>query len=286
MDPEAFLEISDKIVRLKMYPFFELAHCLVTCMCIKEDLAEGSHFFSRKHPFSCWISCMIAMYSGAILTSFLLGEPIMSAYNNENFLILAIGAWYMIFYTPFDIGYRVFNFLPIKFALAVMKEVIRCKKIHAGVVHAASIYPNSYLIMIVIGTLKGNGSAFLKIFEKLLRGVWTPNSFETMKMSFTTKICIVASIVFILSETAGIISVPHSLVYVGVVIFFVYFKIETMLFGFHDWLVPFEKLFCEIFLGGVWDRLEGLHIPTCKNSRPFIKKVVKNVKIESIKKNE
>lgn len=41
-----------------------------------------------------------------------------------------------------------------------MKEVIRCKKVHDGVIHAAKIYPNGYLIMVVIGTIKGtlNGS--------------------------------------------------------------------------------------------------------------------------------
>ncbi|GFT88465.1 trimeric intracellular cation channel type 1B.1 [Nephila pilipes] len=286
MDPEAFLEIANQITRLQMYPFFELAHCLVTCICIKEDLAGGSHLFSRKNPFSCWITCMIAMYSGAILTSFLLGEPIISAYNNENSLILAIGAWYVIFYMPFDIGFRFFNFLPIKLVLAVMKEVIRCKKVHDGVIHAASIYPNSYLIMIVIGTLKGNGSAFLKILERLLRGLWTSNSFELMQMSITTKSCIAASVLFILSEKADIISAPDALVYFGVITFFVYFKIETILFGIHDRFIPFEKLFCSIFFGGLWDRLEYLLIPAGKKSHIFVKKEVRDVKIESMKKKK
>lgn len=66
---------------------------------------------------------------------------------------------------PFDIGYKVFKFLPIKLVLALMKEVIRCKKVHDGVVHAAKIYPNGYLIMIIIGTLKGLFDSFSKIFN-------------------------------------------------------------------------------------------------------------------------
>lgn len=56
---------------------------------------------------------------------------------------------------PFDFGYKVCKFLPIKLILAVMKEVMRVKKVHDGVVHAGKIYPNSYVIMIIIGTLKG-----------------------------------------------------------------------------------------------------------------------------------
>lgn len=32
----------------------------------------------------------------------------------------------------------------------------RCKKVYDGVTHAGKLYPNAYLIMILIGTLKGS----------------------------------------------------------------------------------------------------------------------------------
>lgn len=86
--------------------------------------------------------------------------------------------------------------MPCKVVFACMKEVIRCKKVHDGVAHAAKIYPSGYLIMAIIGTTKGmflqsvklshsnsnsgNGAAFLKIFERILRGVWTPNAVEVL----------------------------------------------------------------------------------------------------------
>lgn len=57
---------------------------------------------------------------------------------------------------PFDFGYKLFKFLPIKILLSVMKEIIRCKKVNDGVQHAAAIFPNSPLIMILVGVLKGN----------------------------------------------------------------------------------------------------------------------------------
>ena len=34
-----------------------------------------------------------------------------------------------MFYLPFDIGYKVFKFLPVKVACAAMKEVYRAKKV-------------------------------------------------------------------------------------------------------------------------------------------------------------
>lgn len=62
---------------------------------------------------------------------------------------------YLVFYSPFDIVYKVCKFLPVKLVLSSLKEVYRCKKVHDGVVHAAKIFPNSYLIMVIIGAVKG-----------------------------------------------------------------------------------------------------------------------------------
>lgn len=65
---------------------------------------------------------------------------------------------YLIFYSPFDIVYKLAKFFPFKLVLSVMKEVQRAHKVHSGVLHAAKVYPNAYLIMIIIGTAKGEHS--------------------------------------------------------------------------------------------------------------------------------
>jgi len=162
---------------------------------------------------------------------------------------------YLIFYSPFDVVYKICKFLPVKIVIATLKEVMRCKKVHDGVAHAAKLYPNGWIIMIITGTIKGNGANFTKLFERLLRGVWTPSSIEFMQPSFPTKACIVASAIFVVDKKTDFISAPHSLVYFGIVIFFVYFKLSAILLGIHDPFAPFENLFCAIFMGGVWDAL-------------------------------
>lgn len=43
-----------------------------------------------------------------------------------------------------------------------------------------------------------------------------------------TKACIVASIIFVLDKKTELISAPHALVYFGIVIFFVYFKVLVL----------------------------------------------------------
>lgn len=48
----------------------------------------------------------------------------------------------------------------------------------------AKIYLNlqtGYIIMAMVGTIKGNGAAFMRLIERILRGVWTPNAVEIMQ---------------------------------------------------------------------------------------------------------
>ncbi|KAL2746994.1 trimeric intracellular cation channel type 1B1 [Vespula maculifrons] len=195
----------------------------------------GAQAFSRKHPLSCWLSTMLVVFASGMLCNGLL-----------------------VFYTPFDIGYKIAKFLPVKIACSAMKEIYRCKKVYDGVTHAGKLYPNAYLIMILIGTLKGNGAGFTKLFERLIRGVWTPTAMEFMQPSFPTKASMVASIIFVLDKKTALISAPHALVYFGIVIFLVYFKLSSILLGIHDPFVPFENLFCALFLGGIWDSVAVL----------------------------
>lgn len=138
--------------------------------------------------------------------------------------------------------------------------------------------------MIIIGTLKGNGAGFTKLLERLIRGAWTPTAMEFMQPSLYvfiiphrwietaankslihlsifrsyTKASVVASIIFVLDKKTDLISAPHALVYFGIVIFLVYFKLSSILLGIHDPFVPFENLFCALFMGGIWDSLAKL----------------------------
>ncbi|CAG4986865.1 unnamed protein product [Colias eurytheme] len=258
MDPEAFLDLANQIIKLKMYPYFDIAHSLLCALAVREDLGSGAQAFSRKHPLSCWLSTMLVIFAGGMVANGLLGEPILAPLKNTPQLVIGTITWYVVFYTPFDVGYKVAKFLPVKVAAAAMKEIYRAKKVYDGVSHAAKLYPNAYIIMIVVGTLKGNGAGFTKLVERLIRGAWTPTAMETMQPSFYTKASLVASIIFVLDKKTDLISAPHALVYFGIVIFFVYFKLSSILLGIHDPFVPFENLFCALFLGGIWDSLAKL----------------------------
>ena len=62
---------------------------------------------------------------------------------------------YMVFLSPYDIGYALCLATPVQLSLSVIEELARAKKVYSGVAMAAAVYPQSLLAMAVVGMLKG-----------------------------------------------------------------------------------------------------------------------------------
>lgn len=139
---------------------------------------------------------MLLCFSGSILSNFLLGEsPIKDFYHHQH-LLLATICWYLVFYSPIDLIARFIRFTPIRLILAIGKEIQRTKKIYDGVQTTLALYPDGYLVVVVIGAVKGTnvknenppkkieicfsgcGAAILASVDRFIRGVWLPNQHE------------------------------------------------------------------------------------------------------------
>lgn len=57
----------------------------------------------------------------------------------------------MVFYSPFDLVYKVSKLLPVKIVLSILKEIQRTYKIHHGVAYAAKLYPDAFAIHVLVG---------------------------------------------------------------------------------------------------------------------------------------
>ena len=55
---------------------------------------------------------------------------------------------YVVFYLPFDVGYKALKFMPVRLMCEALKEVYRAKMVHDGVSHAAKLFPNAYIVMV------------------------------------------------------------------------------------------------------------------------------------------
>ena len=72
---------------------------------------------------------------------------------------------YLVFYSPFDLVYKIARMLPFKMVLCGFKEVQRAHKVYHAVSHTAKLYPSSYLVIIIIGTVKGKNMILVDFFN-------------------------------------------------------------------------------------------------------------------------
>jgi len=98
---------------------------------------------------------MLLCFSGSILSNFLLGESLIKDFLHHQHLLLATICWYLVFYSPLDLINRLLRFLPIRLVIGVGKEIQRTKKIYDGIRSTLDLYPDSYIIVVLIGAIKG-----------------------------------------------------------------------------------------------------------------------------------
>ncbi|VDL61665.1 unnamed protein product [Hymenolepis diminuta] len=257
MDPQIINDLATSVSKWRMYPYFDIAHYILMSTAVREDIPQsGSAAFSRKHPFACWFATMLMCFGGAILGNFVLGEPVFVCFDDHRAILTATIVWYLINYSPFDVVYKVYSLFSVRLLICAMKEVQRAKKISMGVSHAYHDYPHSAVTCILVGLLKGTGYLEMKVFARLVRGVWLPASSEFLHPSFTTKISLLSAIVYY-CDLLDLIPLSRNQLFLAVVGVMVYMRVAMLCLGLKDPFAPIQNLICTIFFGGVVDALKA-----------------------------
>ncbi|XP_041667576.1 trimeric intracellular cation channel type B [Cheilinus undulatus] len=221
-------ELSHGLANLSMFPYFDMAHYIVSVMALREQ--PGALQVSRVSPLACWFSSMLFCFGGAVLSAIMLAEPVVAPLSNSTSVLLASIIWYLVFYCPMDLVYSTAALLPLRLVLSGMKEVTRTWKVLGGVTQAHNKYKDSLLVMIAIGWAKGAGGGLISNFEQLVRGVWKPETNELLKMSYPTKITLFGAVLFALQQTQYLPLQKHHLMLIYTV-FLVVNKSRMMLTG-------------------------------------------------------
>ncbi|XP_066460717.1 trimeric intracellular cation channel type A isoform X2 [Eleutherodactylus coqui] len=144
---------------------------------------------------------MLYCFGSYILADVLLGDSPIDYFSNNANVLLASAVWYLMFFCPLSLFYKCVSFLPVKLVLVGMKEVVRVRKIAIGIHHAHHHFHDGWVVMVLIGWVKGSGVALMSNVEQLLRGVWKPETNEILHMSFPTKASLYGAILFTLQQS-------------------------------------------------------------------------------------
>ncbi|XP_059110349.1 trimeric intracellular cation channel type B [Peromyscus eremicus] len=233
--------------RTSMFPFFDVAHYLVSVMALKQR--PGAAAVAWSNPVSSWLSAMLHCFGGGILSCVLLAEPPLKFLTNHTNILLASSIWYIVFFCPRDLVSQGYSYLPIQLLAAGMKEVTRTWKIVGGVTHANSYYKNGWIVMIAIGWARGAGGVIVTSCEQLLKGDWKPKGDEWLKMSFPSKVTLLGSIIFTFQQTKHLAVSKHDLMFLYT-FFLVTIKVTMMVTKDSTvTLAPFEDTLSRMLFG-------------------------------------
>uniref|UniRef100_A0A8C1PV40 Trimeric intracellular cation channel type A n=1 Tax=Cyprinus carpio TaxID=7962 RepID=A0A8C1PV40_CYPCA len=146
-------EIAQYFSKMAMFPVFDCAYYIVSILYLKYE--PGAVEVSRKSPVASWLCAMLYCFGSYILADIMLGVSPIDYFHNNSHILLASAVWYLIFFCPLNLFYKCVAFLPVKLVLVALKEVVRTRKIAAGVHHAYHAYHHGWLIMVITGYVKG-----------------------------------------------------------------------------------------------------------------------------------
>uniref|UniRef100_A0A1I8IQT7 Myb-like domain-containing protein n=1 Tax=Macrostomum lignano TaxID=282301 RepID=A0A1I8IQT7_9PLAT len=95
----------------------------------------------------------------------------------------------------------------------------------------------------------------MKLFERLVRGLWLPASNECLKPCFTTKASCLIAAAFLLEKLGCRLPCSHDGAFLAAVLSLFCFKLASKLLHIHDPFRPFESVFCTVLLGGLVDAI-------------------------------
>jgi len=231
-------------------PLFDVCHFILAALAVRKEVGTE---FSRSKPLATWLATMTASFAGSMIANPLLGKPILGALSNEYNVLLATIIWWGVFYSPGDLVYSLVKNQVLYVPICVIKEIYRAKKTLGGINDAAKVFPDQELLMVMIGLIKGNGSGFMKPVTRLVCGTWKPESSELLKMSVTSKECLVAAILMVIDKSGYLPSVIGSdMLYLGIVTVFLMVKLSSVLAEPIDPFAPLEATLASVAFGGLW----------------------------------
>ena len=102
-------------------------------------------------------------------------------------VVIASVLWYLIYFSPNDFAYTLSKKLGAKVPLYVLKGLYYPKKIVAGIKHAKhTLDKRNWLAAIVVGTMKANGSGFIKPLARLVTYPLINNSIASQNFFYYT----------------------------------------------------------------------------------------------------
>jgi len=162
--------VVEAILALPPFPFLWIPHCILCCLGLRATLGTNALDFARRHPLSCFLHGLSYTFAGAIVGLVLKGKSVLLILTMSSKLYSFAFVWYLIFFAPGDLPYKILTNLRVQPLLAAAQDWMRLGAVKANVKAAIEEQPETFLYPVAVATLTSSGLMIVKYVEQLLLG--------------------------------------------------------------------------------------------------------------------
>nr|ACO15448.1 Trimeric intracellular cation channel type A [Caligus clemensi] len=145
-----------------LYPLFEI------CDAARVSLKLNHEHGHKVHLFGLWSATILNCHAGNLLSHLLRGKPALDAFNNVTYIALVSFIFLLIRFTPGKLVEKFLRIPPIEVTSIMLCEVFRSHKILKGINEGQLAYPGTFWPSILIGSIRGNGSGWMKPIRAII----------------------------------------------------------------------------------------------------------------------
>ena len=234
---------------------YSIVHSILVAYKLRQSEVNGRNF-ALNYPIASCATHFIVSQFGSILSNSLLGIPPVEVCTNPADLFISFLVWYLVFFSPIDAVYTLLNLLPVRILLEVIHEVKRAVNVHLGVLQAAKLYPNSWTVMALIGTIRGSGTSWGITFSRLITNSPLASEHELIKFVAATRISLLLGILIGLSQVGTLELDPLALLTLAATVM-IAVRLAALLYQLGDPLSHSQGMIWKWIVYGVQQDLES-----------------------------
>ncbi|CAI5508024.1 unnamed protein product, partial [Closterium sp. Naga37s-1] len=181
-------QLHDAGLAFQSIPFdlIIIGHALATSAAVRIPLL-------RRHWLLCFWASFFTGYGGGTLTSLLLHDHFVWLRNDSVLLLFAL-CWWVITYSPYDVGSRLYALTPVKLLARVTASIARTGVVISRVDRAVVLFGKHAVVApVFIGTLAGCGGRLILDLVLALLTASPPSRAELLYPSWLSRsACIMA----------------------------------------------------------------------------------------------
>ena len=156
------------VLTTPVFPYLWLPHVIVMTFFLRSSLGPSAVPWAQRHPLSCFTLGLIYCFSGGLAGLFLSNKSLLTILTwSPNLYSFSI-AWYLMFFSPYDLVHRLVStltpFLPL---MVAAQDWLRIAVVASGVRTTLEEHPTAFVYPVVFAVITSNGFLIFKYFEQV-----------------------------------------------------------------------------------------------------------------------